>query len=202
MYRDVDPIKIIQKYAPTDTLAYNILITHSMAVRDLVLKIADKNKHLAPDTELLALAAMLHDIGITQTLAPDIGCFGRHPYICHGYLGREILEREGLPEQVALFAERHTGTGIPREEIVRLNLPLPHRDMMPLSVEEKMLCYADKFFSKSGSSLTKPKKLSKIYENLSKYGEDNLRRFDAMIGMFGMYYVHSEDSRGKVSDVE
>jgi len=202
MYQDFDPIKILQKYAPPETLVYNILIAHSMAVRDMALKIAAKNRHLAPDTELLALAAMLHDIGITQTSAPDIGCFGHHPYISHGYLGREILEREGLPEEVALFAERHTGTGIPREEIISLNLPLPHRDMMPVTVEEKMLCYADKFFSKSGNSLSKPKKLSKIYENLSKYGEDNLRRFDAMIGMFGMYYVYGEESRGKVADVK
>jgi uncharacterized protein len=192
MYQDIDPIKILQKYAPPDTLVNRILITHSTAVRDLALKIAAKNKHLAPNIELLALAAMLHDIGITQTSAPGIGCFGEHPYICHGYLGREILEHEGLPEEVALFAERHTGTGIPREEIIRLNLPLPHRDMMPHSVEEKILCYADKFFSKSGSSLTKPKKLNKIYDNLSKYGEDNLRRFDTMIGMFGFYYVHGE----------
>ena len=192
MYQNIDPIKIIQKYAPPDSLVYKILIAHSAAVHDLALKIAAKNKHLKADTELLALAAMLHDIGITQTSAPDIGCFGEAPYICHGYLGREILEREGVPEKVALFAERHTGTGIPREEIIRLNLPLPHRDLMPVSIEEKILCYADKFFSKSGSSLVKPKKLNKIYDNLSKYGEDNLRRFDAMIGMFGMYYVHGE----------
>jgi uncharacterized protein len=192
MYQNIDPIKIIQKYAAPDSLVFKILIAHSSAVHDLALRIAAKNKHLNADTELLALAAMLHDIGITQTSAPDIGCFGEHPYICHGYLGREILEHEGLPEEVALFAERHTGTGIPREEIIRLNLPLPHRDMVPVTVEEQMLCYADKFFSKSGSSLTKPKKLSKIYENLSKYGEDNMRRFDAMIGMFGMYYVHGD----------
>jgi len=41
-------------------------------------------------------AALLHDIGIFNTNLPKIGCYGRHPYISHGYLGRELLENEGL----------------------------------------------------------------------------------------------------------
>ena len=38
--------------------------------------------------------------------------------------------------------------------------------------EEQILCYADKFFSKSGKNLTQPKKIKKIYRNLSKYGDN------------------------------
>ena len=156
------------------------------------MKIAEKNRNLNADVPLLEAASLLHDIGVVDTHAPGIGFTGRHPYICHGYLGRKTLEKEGLPD-VAVFCERHTGTGITKEEIMERNLPLPHRDMMPVTIEEKMLCYADKFFSKSGKSLTRPKKIKKIYRSISKYGEEKARRFDDFIGMFGMYYVYGED---------
>ena len=50
---------------------------------------------LSPDIEFIRTAALLHDIGIFMTHAPKFGCFGDHPYLAHGYLGRELLEREG-----------------------------------------------------------------------------------------------------------
>jgi uncharacterized protein len=187
----IDTVDILKKHANPKAKVFQILLKHSQSVRDLALKIAAKNPQLEINIELLEQAAMLHDIGIVKTNAPDLGCFGRHPYICHGYLGREILEAEGLYD-VAKFCERHTGTGISLDEILKRKLPLPHRDMMPQSIEEKILCYADKFFSKSGKNLTQPKKLKKIYRNLSKYGESKVRRFDDFIGMFGLYYVYEE----------
>lgn len=188
----MDPIDILKKHAGKGRKAYKILIAHSSAVKNLALLVAKKNPHLNVNIQLLEAAAMLHDIGIIKTNAPDIGCFGDRPYICHGFLGREILEAEGLAE-VAPFCERHTGTGISKEEIIKYKLPLPHRDMLPVSIEEQILCYADKFFSKSGKNLTQPKKLKKIYKNLSKYGEEKARRFDEFIGMFGLYYVYVDE---------
>ncbi len=183
-----DSLEILARYFKPGSKAYLIVVEHSTAVKNLALKIADKNPHLNINRDLLEQAAMLHDIGIVKTNAPDLGCFGNFPYICHGYLGREIIEAEGLPE-VAPFCERHTGTGISLQEIIDQKLPLPHRNMIPLSVEEKLLCYADKFFSKSGDNLSKPKKLKKVYKNLALFGEDKLRQFDEMIGIFGYYYV-------------
>ncbi len=182
-------LALLKKYAHDGTKVYDILVAHSNSVKNLALLIAKKNPRLNVDVELLQAAAMLHDIGIVRTHAPDIGCFGEHPYICHGFLGREILEEEGLTA-LAPFCERHTGTGISRQEIIDNKLPLPHRDMLPLSNEEMILCYADKFFSKSGKNLTVPKKLKNIYKNLSKYGEDKARRFDDFIGMFGLHYIY------------
>lgn len=189
MISQKETLELIHKYAPQGSKAHQILITHSTSVKNLALKIAKKNPSLNVNVPLLEAAAMLHDIGIVKTHAPDIGCTGDHPYICHGYLGREILESEGLNE-IAPFCERHTGTGITKVEIIQRSLPLPHRDMMPESIEEKILCYADKFFSKSGKSLTRPKKIKKIYKSISKYVEEKARRFDDFIGMFGMYYVY------------
>ncbi len=188
-----DIIEILKKYAGEGSKSFHILMDHSESVKNLALRIAEKNPQLAIDIELLKAAAMLHDIGIVKTNAPDIGCHGTYPYICHGFLGRQILEAEGLKD-VAPFCERHTGVGISKHEIIHYNLPLPHRDMIPVSTEEQILCYADKFFSKSGKNLHKPKKLKKVYQNLAKYGEDKARRFDEFIGKFGLYYVHGNEN--------
>ena len=91
---------------------------------------------------------MLHDIGIIYCNAPKIYCNGPHKYIEHGYLGAELLRAEGFPKH-ALVAERHTGTGITIEQVEREELPIPERDYCPQSLEEKIICYADKFYSKS-----------------------------------------------------
>jgi uncharacterized protein len=187
-----DNIELLKKYAGTGSKVFHILVAHSESVKNLAALIVKNNPQLNVNLNLLESAAMLHDIGIVKTHAPDIGCHGIHPYICHGYLGREILEAEGL-DVIAPFCERHTGTGISMEEIIQHNLPLPHRDMMPVSIEEQILCYADKFFSKTGKNLHKPKKLKRIYENLSKYGEAKARRFDEFIGMFGLHYIYAKE---------
>ena len=94
---------------------------------------------------------MLHDIGIFYCNAPNIHCHGTHTYIEHGYLGAELLRNEGFPKH-ALVAERHTGTGITIEQIIREDLPIPERDYCPQSIEEKIVCYADKFYLKATSA--------------------------------------------------
>ena len=74
---------------------------------------------------------MLHDIGIIKTRAPAIGCTGDSPYICHGYLGREMLDRFGLDPSYGLVAERHTGAGITLDNILAADLPLPPKGYGP-----------------------------------------------------------------------
>lgn len=185
-----DPLSILEKYYPPGSDSYRILLQHSMSVRNLALRISSQNKHLQADEEILSVAAMLHDIGIFLTNAPEIGCYGDYPYICHGFLGRELLEKEGFPK-LALFCERHTGTGITLDEILQNQLPLPHRNMIPDTIEEKIICYADKFFSKSGENITKPKKLKQIYAQLIRYGEHKAREFDQFIGLFGIHYIYN-----------
>lgn len=142
-----------------------------------------RSKGLEADLEFVWEAAMLHDIGVVRCDAPGIQCFGTLPYICHGVEGRKILEAEGLPRH-ALVCERHTGSGLTVDDIVSQNLPLPKRDMTPVSIEEKAICYADKFFSKSGN-LTKEKDLEKVMRQMESFGADSLRRFIVLHEMFG-----------------
>ena len=60
--------------------------------------------------------------------------------------------------------------------IINNNYPLPHRDLLPVSIEEKLICYADKFYSKT--HLEKEKSVEKARKSLERYGEEGVRRFD------------------------
>ena len=144
----MDALAIINKYYPEENELKHILLTHSRSVADKALQIAVKHPELHLDTGFLEEAALLHDIGIFMTDASGIQCFGIHPYICHGYLGSELLMNEGYPRH-ALVCERHTGAGMSLQSIIEQDLPIPHRDMVPVSIEEQVICFADKFFSKT-----------------------------------------------------
>ena len=141
----MDVIAIIEKYYKKDSDLYKILIRHSKEVMNKALEIAKKHPELNADLQFIKEAAMLHDIGIFLTNAPSIECNGIAPYVCHGYLGRELLDAQGYHRH-ALVCERHTGVGISLEEIKAENLPLPHRNMQPMSIEEKIICFADCFY--------------------------------------------------------
>jgi uncharacterized protein len=182
-------IEIIEKYYPPGSIGYNIYFPHCEAVTKLALMIARTNPKFQADEEMIGFGGMLHDIGIFYTDAPEIGCFGDLPYIAHGYKGRELLEKEGLL-MIAGICERHIGVGITLEDIEKYNLPLPKRDMTPQTIEEKIICYADKYFSKSANNLHQPKPLIKIKKSISKYGEDKWEIFEGMMKIFGTENIY------------
>ncbi len=175
------PTDIIKKYYQEGSELYDILLTHSFSVADKALMIAQARPDLKIDKVFVYEASMLHDVGIFLTDADDILCFGDFPYICHGYLGSDLLKKEGYPAH-ALVCERHTGTGLSQDEIVRRNLPVPHRDMRPVSLEEQLICFSDKFFSKT--KLEREKPVDKIRKGLSKYGDEAVSRFDGWCKLF------------------
>lgn len=147
-------LDLIDKYYPQDNELKHILNVHSRSVADKALWIAVKHPELNLDTVFLEEAAMLHDIGIFLTHAPGIQCFGTEPYICHGYLGAGLVRKEGFPRH-ALVCERHTGAGLSLKDIMDQKLPVPHREMLPVSMEEQVICFADKFFRKPISTVRK-----------------------------------------------
>ncbi len=128
-------------------------------------------------------ASMLHDIGIFKTYAPQIGCNGEYPYIYHGYLGGQILKNKGF-ERHALVCERHPGTGISAKAIKDNKLDLPAQDMIPVTIEEQIVSYADKFFSKDPESSHKEKTVEEILTTLSKYGTDQVINFKSWLKSF------------------
>ena len=172
---------LIAKYYPEDNELRHILINHSQSVARKALQIVSSHPQLHLDAQFVEEAAMLHDLGIFRTDAPGIQCFGSEPYICHGRLGAEILRKEGY-ERHARVCERHTGAGITCKEIIAQGLPLPHQDFLPETMEEKVICYADKFFSKT--HLDREKSIEKAEKSLAKFGEDGVMRFREWERMF------------------
>ena len=178
----MDYQSIIDKYYPSENELRRILLLHSRQVADRCLLIARKHPELRLDTEFLEEAAMLHDIGIFRCNAPSIQCFGTEPYICHGYIGGQILREEGLVRH-ALVCERHTGTGLTREQIERQKLPLPlDRSYEPDVMEEQVVCYADKFYSKS--HIDHERSVVETAQSLEKFGPEGVRKFLKWVDLF------------------
>ena len=171
---NLNPVDILNEYYPQDSPLARTLIRHSEQVRDKALEVAKRVPHLNPDHVFIAEAAMLHDIGVHQTAAAKLGCRGTAPYICHGVLGRQILERHGLAAH-ALVCERHVGVGISKQDIQKQGLPLPLRDMLPTTLEEIIICYADKFFSKTNGGTAHS--LSAVIRDLEPFGKEKVERF-------------------------
>ena len=177
----MNPLAIIETYYVPNSALYELLVSHSRAVTDKALFLANQHPELTIDCQFVEEAAMLHDIGIFLTNAPALGCYGTHRYIEHGYLGADLLRQHGLDKH-ALVCERHTGTGLSLADIEKQQLPLPHRDMRPVSMEEQLICFADKFFSKS--RLNTELSIEQIRDNLAQFGPDNLRVFDHWMSLF------------------
>ena len=165
---------IIDKYYPDDDALRRLLLMHSRQVADRCLAVCANHPELALDAQFLEEAAMLHDIGIRWCHAPSILCEGSEHYLRHGLIGGELLRREGFPRH-ARVCERHTGTGLTREEIIARQLPLPPADYVPETLEEQLVCYADKFYSKS-----RPERVLSVEEAaqaIAKFGQDGVVKF-------------------------
>ena len=169
------------------------LLSHSRDVCRKALEIAD-NSSVTVDRNVVTAGAMLHDIGIFRCHAPSILCLGDEPYLRHGLIGGNLLRRYGKEHDLDLdiyarICERHTGSGITAAEIVAQKLPLPAVDLLPETPEEKLICLADKFFSKSGDG--KEKSFAAVEKNLAKFGPDTLARLQEMVDFFGARCLHS-----------
>ncbi len=165
---------IINKYYPQQDELRHILMVHSRKVAVRALRISACHPELHLDNAFLEEAAMLHDLGIFRCDAPGICCMGTEPYICHGRLGAEIMRGEGYPRH-ARVCERHTGAGLTMDDIVSQQLPLPHEDFLPESMEEQVICYADKFYSKS--HLEREKTFEQAQKSIARFGNDGWQRF-------------------------
>ena len=156
----MDYISLINKYYPADDDLRQLLLRHSRQVADRSLEIVGRHRELPVDVQFLEEAAMLHDIGIFRCDAPSIHCHGTEPYIRHGQIGGDILREEGFPRH-ARVCERHTGTGLPGFE--------------PETLEEQIVCYADKFYSKSSPDHVRS--VLETAQSLEKFGHAGVEKF-------------------------
>ena len=128
------------------------VIRHVEAVSQLAVEIAQacRERGFKVDLELVEIGGLLHDLGRAKTHS-----------VHHAVIGAEIAESLGLPERVVSIIKRHVGGGITGREAKKLGWP---RDIyVPLTLEEKIICYADKLIEGS-----RRVPIEKTIEQLSK----------------------------------
>ncbi len=86
------------------------------------------------DKDLVVAGALLHDIGRSVDHS-----------IMHAYVGSQIVERLGLPQEVVDIVRKHTGAGLDSQDVEEMGLPVA--DYMPYTLEEKIVAHADNLVS-------------------------------------------------------
>ena len=199
----MDYLALLHRYYPEDNALRRMLLHHSRQVCARALQIVERHPELGANRNLVEAGAMLHDIGIFLTDAPGIHCHGTAHYILHGSLGAQLLRNEAeqlkkekqqaeqlkeeqlqaiqlqeelhFYEALARICERHTGTGLTRQTIIERGLPDPQKDLLPETIEEQIICYADKFYSKS--HLERERTIPQTLQSLEKFGDEGVEKF-------------------------
>lgn len=181
----MNPFALLRKHFDGNPQGLDIVYRHSRRVADKALAIA-RGSGVAPgELRFIEEAALLHDIGVARIHAPKLHCFGSEPYIRHGILGRQILEAEGLPRH-ALVCERHIGVGLTVGDILSQKLPLPEREMSPVTPCERIVALADLFYSKKGGELDREKSLEQVRRDLLNFGSEKVFVLQSWLSEFGL----------------
>ena len=179
----MNPLFLLKKYFAGNEKGFDLVYEHSRLVAGKALTVAISQGVDGTLLKFIEEASLLHDIGVVGTNSPRLGCRGSASYLRHGILGREILEREGSPEH-AMVCERHIGVGLTVEEVILQDLPLPRREMAPVTVAERIICFADLFYTKKPDRIDRELTLDEVRRGLSRFGERKVRIFDAWLREF------------------
>lgn len=175
---------LIQKYIPIGSEAYRIYVIHVTLVTQLALKIGRLQGLEQKQLQFIEEAGMLHDIGIVRTKTPQLGCHGDLPYMSHLTEGRAMLLKEGLPKH-ARVAANHVGVGgLSKDEIITQQLLLPAEDILCESIEERIISYADLWYSKSAKHLWTQISKEQLRSKLAARPK-SLKRFNSWYKEFG-----------------
>jgi uncharacterized protein len=118
---------LVEQHCPRD------VIVHVVAVTGVALDLAAKlqAKGIPINVRLVEAGALLHDLGRAKSHNVD-----------HGLVGSQLAQKLGLPQSVVDIIKRHVGAGITPEEAAWLGWPKDN--YIPTTLEEKVVCYADK----------------------------------------------------------
>lgn len=114
------------------------VIEHCRAVKALAVEIAEacRRRGLKVDVSLVEIGALVHDVGRAVTHGVE-----------HGVAGADIARNSNMPDKLVHIIERHIGGGITVDEAKRLGLPV--KSYVPVSLEERIVAYADKLIEGS-----------------------------------------------------
>lgn len=172
------------KYAPSEAVRRTVF-KHCQIVAEIAEQLIDTNK-LVIDRDFVRAAALLHDIGYYPLVDAEGDFLPGAAQIQHAVAGEKILRSEGLSEAQCSCCLHHIGVGLSKEDVIRQALPIPPVDYMPMTDEERLVMYADKFHSK--------KKLRELafnsfefYETLlrERFGEESVERWHDLARTFG-----------------
>ena len=104
------------------------------------------------EIRVVEVGALLHDMGRAITHQVD-----------HGVIGAELARSLQLDEKIVKIIENHIGAGIPKNEAAELGLP--RKDYIPTTIEEKIVCYADKL-AKGSKKIDPQEALEEFIEKL------------------------------------
>ena len=119
------------KYASAERIVQHC---RTVARASTILSDAFLARGRAVDSRAILAGALLHDIGRSRT--HEVG---------HGYVGAEMLEKEGVDAVVVEIVRRHVGAGISPEEAASLGFP--EGDYIPRTIEQMVVCFSDKLVS-------------------------------------------------------
>jgi uncharacterized protein (TIGR00295 family) len=123
-----DALALHKKYGSN-----NRIVEHCRAVAKVARVVAGEFERLGKpvDSQVVLAGALLHDIGRTRVQT-----------VRHGLEGSQMLEKEGVDIRVVEAVRRHIGAGISTDEAKALGLP--NFDYVPRTLEERIVCFADK----------------------------------------------------------
>jgi len=150
------------------------VIKHCEAVSKLAVEIAltIRKRGLNCNIELVEVGSLLHDIGRAKTHS-----------VHHAIEGARIAETQRLPKPVISIIKRHVGGGISANEARRLRWP--RDNYIPQTLEEKVVCYADKLIENS-QRVTFSKTLENLSETLPPSSVKRLEKLHAeMVALTG-----------------
>jgi uncharacterized protein len=112
---------------------------HCIMVSKKGMKISKKIMKIKINYNFVEIGGLIHDIGRLKTHGLD-----------HGIVGGKIAKELGFPEEIVKICERHVLGGLDKRDIQKF---LPEYDididLIPQSIEEKIICLADKCFQGS-----------------------------------------------------
>ena len=178
----INPIQLLDKYYKDYAKLKEVLLAHGKSIYEMSKEISSLHPEYHINLPFMYEASYLHDIGIYKTNVNKIGCFGTEVYLMHGIIGGEIMRKEGYLD-LAHACERHTGSGLDSNDLKKIGYEPPEKRIyIPQTIEEKLLCYCDKFFSKSDVTIKFTKQ--DILTKRSKYGDNVLQRMNDLFTLF------------------
>ncbi len=176
----MNPIQIATFYIQPNL--WKVFFVHSVLVAQFSLQIAERLGLNQETKKFIEEAALLHDIGIGKVSMDKDNSQNKPPYIQHGLLGEEILQNLGYPLHAAV-CRNHIGVGLTQEIILRNKLPLPAEDMCPSTLSEKIITYADLFFSKS--NIYYKRSFPEVEAKIRSYAQEQLEKLRELHKQFG-----------------